>query len=162
MVSVRKECDCLASMWIFVLSAWGVEALLVDLTPLDFSLELANVPTPLSCFYDRKNLARLVYEMWNFNQGTEYGERKNMKHFRMQNKWKLNDASHTPVTSTSSANHSSLSFSLLSMGHLQFQYCRQEKHRGPYFHHPRCGLVFYAEDKQAAKESNGRTRKYEV
>lgn len=60
-VSVSKECRYLASIWILVLSAWGVEGILVDFIPLDLSLEPAKVPVPLSRFYSHSKLINVTW-----------------------------------------------------------------------------------------------------
>lgn len=60
-VSMSKECWCLASIWILILSAWGVEGILVDFIPLDLSLELAKVPVPLSRFCNTRTLKKIRY-----------------------------------------------------------------------------------------------------
>lgn len=52
---MTKDWDSLDSVRKLPLSAWGVEGVLTDFTPLDLSLVLASVPKPLSRFCKQKN-----------------------------------------------------------------------------------------------------------
>ena len=53
-LSVSREWESLDSVWKWLLSAWGVEGVLIDFIPLDFSLELVKAPKPLSRFWKNK------------------------------------------------------------------------------------------------------------